>query len=96
MGAIRAYVLFVGLDVADLAAVGAFPGRTRDLLGRRLGGALVATAGAAVPHLLLELLLFLALLTSLLVLFQTLLLDAGPVRGSLVSTGPSRTAVGEM
>jgi hypothetical protein len=75
----RAYVLLVGLDVADLAAVGALPGGARDLFSRGLGRALI-TGGAAVPHLLLELLLFLALLTSLFVLFQSLLFDAGSVQ----------------
>lgn len=72
--------LFVGLNVTNLPAVGAFARRARDLLSRRFRRTLVCARHGAARDFGLELLLLLALLTSLFVLLQSLLLFPGPVR----------------
>ena len=77
------YALFVGLDMTDLAAVGAPARRARDLLGRGFGGAvspfLAAAAVCSAVALLQHLLLLLALVAAFFVLFEALalLLNAG-------------------
>jgi len=66
--------------MADLAAVSALPRGAGNLFGGGFWRVLVEDRDiASFAHLLLELLLLLSLLTPFLVLFKTLLFDAGPI-----------------
>lgn len=85
------YALFVGLDMADLAAVGAFARRPRSLLNCRFGRAFSAVFGTEMAVAFLEyLLLFLALESALLVLFQTILFLFHAESNSLVTAGAGK------
>jgi len=77
--------------MANLTAVGTFPGRTRGLLDRRLRRPVIPPKPAKTRRdadpldLLLHLLLLLALLGAFAIPLETFLLFAGPVRNEHVS-----------
>ena len=78
--------LFVGLDVADLAAVCTFARRARPLLRARLGGALGVGVGHVQARTFLKhSFLFLALVPSFFVLLEPLLFFLRPSNTNMVS-----------